>query len=347
MTEKKNMKSLNKYDYIIVGAGLAGCVAARELTDRGAKCLVIDRRDHLGGNCYSYKVGKIDVHKYGPHIFHTCKRPLWEYINKFSEWKPYYHKVKSQHKGTMYDFPPNINTITQLCGVDCKFSVTPEIENKIYETFYAGYTKKAWDNEDPPFDVKKRIPIKLTTDNHYWYDNYQGLPVDGYGHWFEAIMSGIDVVLGVDFASFETQTVEIPKIFSGRIDRAFDYDFGKLAYKGVKFQTEIINCEFTQGVPSVNYADSDIPMLREMEWKFFTNSYQFECDYTVITKEYFDKNGEDYPIVTETTSDLYQKYVYEAGNAGITLIGRSGLYKYMSMDATIESTLKIVESLNC
>lgn len=324
------LQALSRYDYIIIGAGLAGCVAARELTDKGAQCLVVDKRNHIGGNCYSYMVGEIEVHKYGPHIFHTNIKKIWDYINRFSKWKIYIHRVSSLSRGKLYDFPPNANVIKELG------------EKELYERFYEGYTKKAWFGESPPFDVKKRIPIKTTTDNNYWTDRYQGLPEGGYTAWFESILKGIDIGLGVTIPDIILRNLDVKIVYCGRIDRFYEYVYGTLQFRGVKFINYIYDMNSIQRKPVTNYADLQYKLLRQMEWKFFTNNIVKDCGYTIVTSEYADKNGEDYPYPDKENSELYKKYAARAKGEGIILIGRSGLYKYMNMDETIKSTLDII-----
>jgi len=334
------MYNLNHYDYIIIGAGLAGCVAARELTDRGAKCLVVEKRDHIGGNCASYMAGDIEVHKYGPHIFHTNKKELWDYVNRFDDWNEYYHQVKSLYNNKMYDFPPNINVLKDLCNT---IKATPKAKKKIYEAFFEGYTAKAWFNEKPPFDPMARIPIKITTDNHYWPDTYQGLPGFGYDNFFNEMLTGIDRILGV---TLQPMPFDEPKIImSGRADDMFNCSEGVLKFKGVRFDTNVIPLTHVQGFASLNFAKANNPSLRQMEWKYFTGGTVEKTDYTVITNEYADKKGEDYPYPTKKYINMHKKYAEMAEERGIVLIGRLGLYRYMNMDQTIESTLEIIGNL--
>ena len=331
---------LNKYDYVIIGAGLSGSVAARELTNSGARCLVMDKRDHIGGNCYSYYVGGIEVHKYGPHIFHTNKKHLWDYANKYSEWVPYYHEVKSLHNGVLYDFPPNINTINELCGT---LKVTQKIKKALYKAFYEGYSIKAWFGKKPPLDILKRLPIKDTNDNNFFSDKYQALPLMGYDEFFVSLLKGIDVWLGVEFDSNNFKHSKL--IYSGRLDSLYHYEYGKLKFRGEYFKTFIFSQNSINGMPVINYADGSDHDLRQMEYKFFVNGKPQDNGYTIVQNEGAEKEGDIYPYKDKRSIDLYQRYFDKANSDGVTLIGRMGTYKYMDMDQTIESTLEIIGNL--
>jgi len=329
------LQALSHYDYIIIGAGLAGCVAARELADRGAECLVVDRRQHIGGNCYSYYVGDIEVHKYGPHIFHTDDKNIWDYINRFANWRTYYHQVKSFSEGELYDFPINKKTIEKVCP-DGRDTI------KLYDKFYSGYTKKAWFGEKPPFDVLKYIPVKTTDDNNYWADKYQGLPDGGYINFFKNLLfsTRIKTVLGTEIDGDDLLGNRL--IYSGRVDNFYGFLYGILDYRGCRFETKQYQKKVMQGYASINYADERVPYLRTMEWKYFDN---IKSDYTIVTTEFATKDGDDYPYETEENIAIYENYKRHLSNYDITLIGRHGLYKYMNMDETIKSTLDIIKDV--
>lgn len=354
------------YDYLIVGAGLFGSIFARELTDKGFKCLVIDKRQHIGGNCYTERIEDINVHKYGPHIFHTSNRQVWEYVNKFAEFNNYVHRPRVNYKGNIYSFPINLMTLYQVYG-----AITPEEANnklakvrvqnnksnleewilsqvgqELYEIFIKGYTIKQW-NKHPselPASIISRLPIRLTYDDNYYNDSYQGIPVGGYTQIFDKLLNGIEVRLGVDYLEYKYLFDRMAKkvVYTGPVDRFYDYKFGKLEYRSLKFEHEIKDMLDYQGVSIINYTEDSIPFTRVVEHKHFEFGRQKT---TVITKEYPQDTGEPYyPLNDESNNKRYSMYKDLMNLEQNTLFGgRLADYKYYDMHQVIASALHEVK----
>lgn len=361
-----------KYDYLIVGAGLTGCVFANEMHKRGKKCLVIDKRKHIGGNCYSENIAGIDVHKYGPHIFHTNNKNTWEYIQKFGEFRNFINTPVANYEGNLYNLPFNMNTFTRIWS-DVK---TPEdainkineqtapynnIEPKnleqqalklvgedIYNTLIKGYTEKQWGrpcSELPAFIIK-RLPLRFTFNNNYFNDEYQGIPYNGYTSLFEKMLEGVDVILNEDFFSKKQYYMEIADriLYTGTIDEFFNYSLGHLEYRTLKFEHNILNTNNYQGNAIINYTDIQTPYTRIIEHKHFNKKFA-DIQNTVITKEYpseWTENCEPYyPINNERNNELFEQYKQLAKQyENISFCGRLGEYKYYDMDKAIEAILK-------
>lgn len=361
------------YDYLIVGAGLFGAVFAHEAKKRGKKCLVIDKRPHIGGNIYTENIEGIAVHKYGAHIFHTSNREVWEYVQRFAEFNRYTNSPVANFHGEIYSMPFNMYTFNKMWGV-----VTPEeakqkideqvkesrIENPanleeqaislvgkdIYERLVKGYTEKQWGRRatELPSFIIKRLPVRFTYDNNYFNDTYQGIPIGGYTGMIEKMLEGIDVRLGVDFfENRESLMAEAKKlVFTGMIDEYFDYSLGELEYRGLKFETETLEEENYQGNAVVNYTDYETPYTRIIEHKHFEFGTQPK---TVITREYPQKwvHGEEpyYPMNDDRNNNLYEKYKKLAEKeSNVIFGGRLGQYKYYDMDDVIESALNCVRA---
>lgn len=352
------------YDYLIVGAGLFGSILARELTDKGYSCLVVDKRKHIGGNCYTENIESINVHKYGPHIFHTSNKEVWDYINKFTQFNNYVHRPKVTYRGKIYSFPINLMTLYQVYGVSTpeqarkrleqvrikELAENKNLENwilsqvgpELYEIFIKGYTTKQW-NRHPdqlPFSIISRLPIRLTYDDNYFNDTYQGIPVGGYTQIFDKLLKGITVRLGVEYLEhrylFDRMANKI--IYTGPIDAFYEYKFGKLEYRSLKFENKILDTPDYQGVAIMNYTESSIPFTRITEHKHFEFGKQ---DITVITSEYPQNTGEPfYPINDTENNNRYLKYK-ELMNAEKSIIfgGRLADYKYYDMHQVIASAL--------
>lgn len=354
------------YDYLIVGSGLFGSTFAHEATSRGKKCLIVDKRSHIGGNCYTRKEKGIDVHVYGPHIFHTSNRQVWDFINQFSSFNNYVNRPKSRIENKVYSFPINLMTLHQLWGVTtpdearkklqevtkpCKNPrnleewTISQVGQEIYEKFIYGYTKKQWmrDPKDLPASIIKRIPIRLNYDDNYFNDTYQGIPADGYTSIFERMLLKTEVQLGVDFFKEKTRLEKISKkiVYTGKIDEFFNFSLGDLQYRSLKFENEFHSGDY-QGNAIVNYPESHVPWTRITEHKHFTPERNLSD--TIITKEYPITCGRDetpyYPIGDEENIrklNQYQKMAESCTN--IIFGGRLAEYRYYDMHQVIASAL--------
>jgi len=354
------------YDYLIVGSGLFGAVCARELTNRGKKCLVIDKRDHIGGNCYTENVDGINVHKYGPHIFHTSDSKIWEYVNKLVPFNNFMYRPKVSYKDKLYSFPINLMTLYQVYGVTTPDEAFRKIEDvkipienpnnledwvlsmvgpEIYNIFIKGYTRKQW-NKDPkelPTSIIKRLPIRFDFNDNYYNDIYCGIPIGGYTKIFEELLKGVEVKLNCDY--FENKDyfdgIALKIIYTGPIDRYYEYKFGKLDYRSLRFETHNINMSNYQGTAGINYTDEEVPFTRIVEHKHFEFGNQKN---TIITMEYPDNNGDPYyPVNDEDNNKLYQKYkkLMEL-EENVVFGGRLADYKYYDMHQVIGSALSKV-----
>ena len=357
------------YDYLIVGAGLSGAIFAYEANKRGKKVKVIDKREHIGGNIYCQSVEGINVHKYGAHIFHTSNKKVWEYVNQFAE---YINSPIANYQGHLYNLPFNMNTFYALWGTKTPQEVKDKIAEQtthmqdvepknleeqaikligmdVYEKLIKGYTEKQWGRsatELPPFIIK-RLPVRLTYDNNYFNDRYQGIPIGGYNVIIEKLLEGIEVELNTDFftdrENLEASATKI--VFTGMIDQFFDYKFGELEYRSLRFEHEILDQENYQGNAVVNYTERDIPYTRIIEHKHFEFGTQAK---TVITREYPAdwKRGDEpyYPINDAKNNAIYEQYLAEAEKNGrVIFCGRLADYKYYDMHVTVERALNVVE----
>ena len=362
------------YDWLIVGAGLYGAVFANEMTKRGKKCLVIDKRDHIAGNIYTENTEGINVHKYGAHIFHTSDKQVWDYVNQFAEFNNYINSPVANYKGKLYNLPFNMNTFSQMWGVVTPKQAMEKIEQQkkesgitepknleeqaislvgrdIYEILIKDYTMKQWGRpctELPSFIIK-RLPVRMIFDNNYFNDRYQGIPIGGYTKMVEKMLSGIEVRLGVDYFENkkELDSLADKVLFTGCIDAYYDFCYGELEYRTVEFETETIDTENYQGVAVMNYTDKETPYTRIIEHKHFeyTNTPK-----TVISKEYsttWTKGMEPYyPVNNDKNAALYEKYKALSEKEGKVIFGgRLGEYKYYDMDKVIRSALDKLETL--
>jgi UDP-galactopyranose mutase len=361
-----------KYDYLIVGAGIFGSVCAYELTKKGKTCLVIDKRDTIGGNCYTENVNGIHVHKYGAHIFHTNDKYIWDYINQFAEFKQYTHNVIANYKGEMFTLPFNMWTFNQLWGVKTEEEAKEILEkqrykgevknledqarsmvgNDIYEKLINGYTVKQWDKpctELPP-SIIKRLPVRFTWDSNYFNDKYTGMPIGGYTQIFEKMLEDSEVRLNCDY--FEDReyynNLANKVIYTGPIDKFFDYQFGKLDYRSLRWETDILEKDNFQGVPVVNYTDLKISYTRILEHKWFDHQNQKG---TVISYEHpaaYDGNNEPYyPIRDDKNTETYKKYQeLSEGLNGVIFGGRLARYVYYDMHQVIAQALKMLSEFD-
>lgn len=356
-----------KYDYLIVGSGLFGSVFAYEAKKKGKRCLVIDRRSHLGGNVYCEEKEGIHIHVYGAHIFHTSNKRVWDYVNQFAEFNCYVNSPVANYKGEVYNLPFNMNTFAKMWGV-----VTPQqaaaiieaqrkyvagepknleeqaislVGTDIYQKLIKGYTEKQWgrDCTELPAFIIRRLPVRYTYDNNYFNDRYQGIPVGGYNRIIENLLEGIDTESCVDFnADREIWSKTADRVlYTGPIDEYFSYELGQLEYRGLRFETERLEEENHQGVAVMNYTDRETPYTRIIEHKHFEFGHQ---PVTYITKEYpcAWKPGDEayYPVNDEKNQALYARYKTLAEKESHVIFGgRLGEYKYYDMDKVIESAL--------
>ena len=359
---------MTQYDYIIVGAGLFGAVFAHEATKKGKKCLVLEKRDHIAGNVYTEEVEGIQVHKYGAHIFHTSNEEVWTYVNQFARFNNFINSPVANYKGKLYNLPFNMNTFYQIWGVKTPAEAMAKIEAQrkasgiqdpqnleeqaislvgedIYRILIKGYTEKQWgrDCKDLPASIIRRLPVRLTFDNNYFNDRYQGIPEEGYTALVAKMLKGIEVRLNTDFLKekecFESMAKKI--IFTGPIDAYFDYTFGPLNYRSVRFETEILDTENYQGVAVVNYNEREVPFTRIIEHKHFAFGKQPS---TVISREYPSewKLGVEpyYPVNNNENNALYERYKALASQQDkVHFAGRLGQYKYFDMDKVIDEAL--------
>ena len=363
------------YDYLIVGAGLYGAVVAHELNKRGYKVLVVEKRNNIAGNIYTEEIEGIQVHKYGPHIFHTSKKEIWDYVNQFAKFNDFINMPLAFYKGKYYNMPFNMNTFHQIFGVntaeEAKECIEKEIKEAnikepknleekaismvgttIYEMLIKGYTQKQWGrpcNELPPFIIT-RLPVRYEYNNNYFNDIYQGIPIGGYTKWIENMLKGIEVRLGVDYLEHKDELNALADeiIYTGEIDKFFDYKLGALEWRSLRFEEEIIDKPDYQGNAVVNYTEYEVPYTRIAEHQYFEPGQKHNK--TVITKEYSKTwtLGDEayYPLNNEKNSVLYLKYQELAKqNPHIHFGGRLGTYSYYNMDVVVEKALQLVENL--
>lgn len=358
-----------KYDFLIVGTGFFGATFARLAAESGKKCLLIDKRNHIGGNCYTEKVEGINVHKYGPHVFHTNNDKVWNFINRFSKFNSYQHRVKVKYKEKIYSFPINLMTANQVWGIktpeefDNKIKEVTKTQNsdnlenwalsnvgkELYSIFIEGYTSKQWNThpKNLPSSIIKRIPLRNTFDDRYFNDSYQGIPIDGYTKIFENMLDhkNIDFKINVDFFEnrHELQTIANKTVYTGKIDEFYDYRFGELEYRSLIFDHKILEGDY-QGCSIVNYTDANVKHTRIVEHKHFEF---LSSKKTVVTWEYPDNYSVGktpyYPINNEKNNSLYEKY--KSLNSEIIFGGRLGTYRYMDMHQIIASAMKAFNKL--
>ncbi len=359
------------YDYLIVGAGLFGAVFAHEATKKGKKCLVIDKRNHIGGNIYTEKVEDITVHKYGAHIFHTSDKRVWDYVNSFVSFNNFVNSPVANFHGEIYNLPFNMNTFSKMWGVttpdEARAKIDEQVQNSgisapqnleeqaismvgkdIYFKLVKEYTEKQWgrDCKELPSFIIKRLPVRFTYDNNYFSDRYQGIPEGGYTQLIEKLLEGSDIKLGAEYvankARFDALADKV--LYTGALDELFGYSLGKLEYRTLEFKTKVVDCDNYQGNAVVNYTSHDKPYTRIIEHKHFEFGKQPK---TVITEEYPKtwRPGDEpyYPVNNDKNNALAEEYRALAEKEGYLLGGRLADYKYYDMDKIILSALNLAE----
>ncbi len=368
-----------QYDYLVVGAGLFGAVFAQQMTEKGKKVLVIDKRNHIAGNVYTEKVEGINFHKYGAHIFHTNNAEVWNYVNKFAVFNRFTNSPVANYKGELYSLPFNMYTFNKMWGVVTPNEAEKKIEEQrkeisgepknleeqaislvgrdIYEKLIKGYTEKQWgrDCKDLPSFIIKRLPVRMIFDNNYFNALYQGIPVGGYTKMVENMLQGIDVELGVDYLDNKEKYDKLAEkvVFTGAIDSYFNYCFGNLEYRSVRFEHEVLDIPNFQGNAAVNYTDRETPWTRIIEHKWFEfgkDEAGNDLPKTIISKEFSSewKPGDEpyYPVNDEKNGKLYKQYK-ELADAEKKVIfgGRLGEYKYYDMDQVILASLNLCKMI--
>ena len=361
-----------KYDYLIVGTGLFGSVFAHEATQRGKRCLVIDKRDHIGGNIYCEQIEGINVHKYGAHIFHTSNEAVWKDINQFATFNHYVNSPVAVYHDELYNLPFNMNTFSKLWNIktpaEAKAIIAEQVAKEaidepknleeqalklagrdIYEKLIKGYTEKQWGRSctELPAFIIRRLPFRFIYDNNYFNDRYQGIPEGGYTPIAEKLLAGSDVLLNTDYFAFirENPNIAEKTLYTGMIDEFFGYRLGVLEYRSVRFETEVLDTDNYQGNAVVNYTAREVPYTRVIEHKHFEFGKQPK---TVISREYSSewKQGGDpyYPVNDERNTKLYEQYRALAdATPNVIFGGRLGEYKYYDMDKVIASALELVK----
>jgi UDP-galactopyranose mutase len=354
------------FDYLVVGCGMFGATFARCAADRGKRVLVVDKRDHVAGNCYTEAIAGINVHRYGPHIFHTNHEGVWRFLNRFATFNQYSHHGRVHYRGRTFSFPINLMTMQQLWGVNTPAEAEQRLQSvrvpcqdpsnlrdwaisqvgeELYEIFVRGYTTKQWgrDPADLPASIIRRIPIRHSYDDRYFGDRFQGIPIGGYTRLFENMLDhqAIEVVLGVDFFSHagELKQAVAKTVYTGKVDEFFEYRFGELEYRSLRFETEVIEGDF-QGTAIMNYTDEVVPFTRITEHKHFEYRQSKE---TVITREFpvaYERGQVPYyPIRDTANTAVFERYRAEADRAGVLFGGRLASYQYFDMDQVVAQAL--------
>jgi len=359
------------YDFLIVGCGMFGSTFAQQMAEHGKKVLIIEKRSHIGGNCYTENIKNINLHKYGPHIFHTNIDKAWEYVNRFAKFNNFVNRPKVRYKDKLYSFPINLMTLYQLWGVKTPAEAKRKLEHvvipksnpanleewilsqvgeEIYRIFIKGYTTKQWGREpkELPASIMKRIPIRLNFDDNYYNEKYQGIPVGGYKRLFEHILDGIEVRLNTDYfeARDHWDSIASAIVYTGKIDEYFGYKFGELEYRSLRFESKVLNGDY-QGNAVINYTEESVPFTRITEHKHFEFKNQRK---TVVTWEYPDDYDQSkipyYPINNKRNDELYNLYRQEAKKQDRLIFGgRLATYSYLDMGQTIFKALTACEKI--
>lgn len=367
--ENRMVLHMKKYDFVIVGSGLFAGVFAYQAARAGKTCLVVEKRNHTGGNIYCEETQGIQVHKYGAHIFHTSNKQVWDFINGLAEFNRFTNSPVANYKGEIYNMPFNMNTFSKMWGIATPGEAKAIIEKQrrvigkepenleeqaislvgtdIYEKLVKGYTEKQWgrDCRDLPSFIIRRLPVRFTYDNNYFNDLYQGIPIGGYNRIIDKLFVGCDIELSRDYLEYKEEYDSLGKktVYTGMIDAFYGYRYGKLEYRSLRFETETLDTDNYQGVAVVNYTEREVPYTRIIEHKHFEFGTQPK---TVITREYPEswKEGMEpyYPVNDERNQQLYEKYQKLAKSQDQVIFGgRLAQYRYYDMDKVIESALKV------
>lgn len=360
------------YDYLLVGAGLFNAVFAQVAVSRGKRCLVLERRDHIAGNIYTEEVEGIQVHKYGAHIFHTSDKAVWDYLCRFAEFNHYVNSPIANYHGEIYNMPFNMNTFSRMWGITTPEEARAEIARQrqeitgepknleeqaislvgrdIYEKIVKGYTEKQWGRKctELPAFIIRRLPVRFTYDNNYFNDTYQGIPIGGYTAMVEKMLAGSDVRLGVDYLEHRAEYDGLAKkvIYTGAIDAYYDYCYGELSYRSVRFEHEVLDTDNLQGVAVMNFTDAETPYTRRIEHKHFDFGTQPK---TVVSREYsaeWHRGVEPYyPVNNSENNQRYQRYRERSlQEERVIFAGRLGQYRYMDMKDCVAEALKLAET---
>jgi len=360
-----------RYDYLIVGSGLYGSCFARLAKDAGKSVIVVEKRNHIGGNIYTEQIEGINVHKYGAHIFHTNNKQVWDFVNKYAKFNDYKHTVIANYKGEIYNLPFNMNTFKQMWNINTVEQAQAIIKEQskdisnpsnleeqcismvgtdIYNKLVKGYTEKQWGRncKDLPSFIIKRLPLRFEYNNNYFNADYQGIPIGGYTKLVENLLEGIEVKLNYDYLKHRNDIEYDKLVYTGPIDAFFDYELGNLEYRSVRFENELLDIKDYQGTSVVNYTDIDTPYTRIIEHKHFESS---NSNKTIITKEYSSewKLGDEpyYPVNDERNTKLYNDYKALADKLpNVIFGGRLAEYKYYDMDKIVENVLEGWKNLN-
>lgn len=360
------------YDYLVVGAGFAGSVLAERLAaGLGKRVLLVDRRDHVGGNAYDHlDEAGVMVHRYGPHIFHTNAQRIVDYLSRFTEWRPYEHRVLAQVRDQLVPIPINLTTLNTLYGLDMDEAgaqaflaeraepveplrtsedvVVSQVGRELYELFFRGYTRKQWGRDPSELDrsVTARVPTRTNTDDRYFADTFQIMPLHGYTHMFERMLDhpGIDILLSTDFARVDQEIDRGHLVYCGPVDEYFGFKLGRLPYRSLRFEHKTLAQAQFQPVSVVNYPSEDVPYTRITEYKHLTGQ---QHTHTSLTYEFPSSEGDPYyPVPAPENAALYQQYK-ALGDAtpGVTFLGRLGTYKYYNMDQVVGQALALYQRL--
>jgi UDP-galactopyranose mutase len=339
-------------DFLVVGSGIFGATCARLLSDAGKTVRVLERRNHMGGNCFDEPIDDQLVNRYGGHIFHTNSRKIWDFVNRFSAWRAYEHRVKARVGWKIYSFPVNLMTLQQVYGARSPAeaqAIMPDgkLTDRLYKMFFEGYSFKQWGGAPPP-GVIERIPVRMTWDDRYYSDKYQAVPERGYTELIKEILRTVPVIYETDYAEnqgyWNKQARQI--IYSGSLDALFGNDLGELPYWSLTWRNEVMSSDF-QGCATVNYCDIEIPFTRILEWQHY--GHRSRPGTSIITFEYPaaflpGENEPIYPIVSDANRDLYKSYRARV-RLGVWVGGRLGSYQYLNMDQTIGQAMKLIEDI--